>query len=287
MEPAGPSFIDHITRWVNDSHLVSRTGAGLAAVGIGLATAVPPTAGVWGLAALLAVAGAAIRFWSAGVISKNRELATTGPYAYVRNPLYTGSLLVAVAFLMLNGNPWFVVPMVIGAVVLYYRTVASEEAVLREMFGEAFEHFRATVPAIIPWKGRCDTGGSEVTYSFERSLFNKEYNGALATLAMLIGFYLYAFWIPEGVFRWVGGVAVLIVLGVRGYRRVGNVRGTRVANTSRVGSDPTQTSEPDTIGDTGLDTYEVLSAIETIEDTGEIDEDEVSIAPPKPAVAGD
>jgi protein-S-isoprenylcysteine O-methyltransferase Ste14 len=218
-----------VVDWLRNARLVTRTGAGIVVVGIGLATAVRPTPAAFGVAALLAVAGALIRFWSAGIISKNKELATSGPYAYVRNPLYFGSLLVAVAFFILNGNPWFVVPAAVGAVALYVRTVRSEEEALRGHFGEAFDAYRARVPAIIPWRGRCRMEGGETAYSLDQSLHNKEYNGALGTLALLVAFYAYMHWISVPVFRGAGVVVVAAVVVLRAVRVTRRVRAERAA----------------------------------------------------------
>ncbi len=207
-----PDQKETLQDWVAYSRLASRTGIGAIVGGIGLATATQPGAAMFGMAALLALAGSVIRFWSAGIISKNRELAATGPYAYVRNPLYSGSLLIGIAFLMLNGNPYFVVPVCVAAVVLYLRTIQNEEAVLTERFGEKYETYRQQVPAIIPWKGRCQIDGAEASYSLEQSLFNKEYNGVMGTLGMLALFYLYMNWIPESTFRIAAGVLVVAYL---------------------------------------------------------------------------
>jgi len=205
-------------RWMRYSRLVSRTGAGLAAGGLGLVTAHPPTPLAFGIGALLGLAGAIIRFWSAGIIAKNRELATSGPYAYVRNPLYLGSLLIAVGFLLLNGNPWFAAPAVVVAVVVYLRTVKAEEEALAGHFGAAFATYHATVPAIIPWKGRCEVPGAETTYSLDQSLKNKEYNGFLGTLGMLAVFYVYMNWVEPVPFRVTAGVLAVAVLAVRAVR---------------------------------------------------------------------
>jgi protein-S-isoprenylcysteine O-methyltransferase Ste14 len=235
-----------IAEWVRNARLNSRTGAGMVVAGLGLATAVPPSPGAFAIAAVLALAGALVRFWSAGIISKNQELATSGPYAYVRNPLYFGSLLIAVAFCILNGNPWFVVPAAVGGVVLYIRTVRAEEAVLSERFGEAFARYREQVPAILPWKGRCRVEGGEggeTAYALEQSLHNREYNGALGTLAMLAVFYAYMHWVPPVPFR-VGTAllvaAAIVVRAVRVTQRGRRLRAEREAAEAAAG----ETSEP-------------------------------------------
>lgn len=220
------TFMESLRRGLIDSRLVNRTGIGVVVAGIGLITAVQPHPALYGIAALLALTGAVIRFWSAGIISKNRELATSGPYAYVRNPLYSGSLLVAVAFLTLNGNPYFVVPAVIGMAVIYVRTVRSEEEVLAERFGDAYRTYRERVPAVIPWKGRCEVEGGETAYSLEQSLHNKEYAGTLGVLAMLAVFYIYMNWVPQTAFRVTSGILLLVFMATRAVR--GNARARRI-----------------------------------------------------------
>ena len=47
---------------------------------------------------IVALAGVAIRATASGHISKNSELTTSGPYAYTRNPLYLGSIVIAAGF---------------------------------------------------------------------------------------------------------------------------------------------------------------------------------------------
>ena len=51
----------------------------------------------------LVVCGEIVRFWAAGYIAKDAEFATGGPYAHVRNPLYFGSLLLAVGYGLVSG----------------------------------------------------------------------------------------------------------------------------------------------------------------------------------------
>jgi len=222
---------------------LSRTAAGAAVAGLGLASAMQPTPGLFGVAALLALAGALIRFWSAGIIAKGVELATSGPYAYVRNPLYLGSLLVAVAFVLLNGNPWFGVPAAVGWLVVYHRTIRSEEEVLSARFGEAFAAYRARVPVLIPWKGRCDVPGAGTTYSLEQSITNKEYAGALGTLGMLVVFYAYMNWVDPVPFRVTTGGIALLIVAFRVVRR-GRHRAAQEAQEAPEGQEGDDTQAP-------------------------------------------
>jgi protein-S-isoprenylcysteine O-methyltransferase Ste14 len=93
--------------------------------------------------------------WSltARVIEGHR-LVTSGPYAAVRNPIYTGmwglQLATAVAF-----SAWFWWGMVPVAAAIYYlgtvMRVRREEKLLREEFGAEFDEYARRVPAIVPW----------------------------------------------------------------------------------------------------------------------------------------
>ncbi|MDH5526221.1 MAG: isoprenylcysteine carboxylmethyltransferase family protein [Nitrospirota bacterium] len=230
-------------QWMRDVRLANRTGLGAIVAGLGLAMAAKPSPALFGVAALLALTGAVIRFWAAGIISKNRELATGGPYAYVRNPLYSGSFLIMVAFLMLVGNPWFVVPAVIGTGIIYVRTIRSEQEMLESLFGAAYRDYCEQVPSIIPWKGRVEVAGAEVTYSLEQSLFNKEYAGTLGVVAMLSVFYAYTHWIPQDAFRITFGVgltAFVVIRAVRVSLRNARVRKQMMVEAARAAEEARQ-----------------------------------------------
>src|ERR1017187_8819851 len=53
----------------------------------------------------ISLLGLALRAWAAGSLAKNQELATGGPYAYTRNPLYIGTLVVAAGLATAPRNP--------------------------------------------------------------------------------------------------------------------------------------------------------------------------------------
>lgn len=81
---------------------------------------------------------------------EGHELVTTGPYAFVRNPIYLGmfGMLVATG-LALTQRPVFVAAIVIflcGTVI----RIRSEEKLLRETFGSKFEDYTRRVPAFLP-----------------------------------------------------------------------------------------------------------------------------------------
>ena len=80
--------------------------------------------------------GFVIRALASGQVKKDRELTTTGPYAYVRNPLYLGSILHGIGFAIAARDPWIGVVLVLYFVLVYVpviraRTSLSAQPILR------------------------------------------------------------------------------------------------------------------------------------------------------------
>ena len=101
---------------------------------------------------LLIVAGFIIvaRAWS--ILYKAQQtgqLATTGPYAVVRHPQYSGFVLILLGFLV----QWPTIPTLVmfpALVIMYARLARREEREIRERFGEAYDEYAARTPAFIP-----------------------------------------------------------------------------------------------------------------------------------------
>ncbi|MEQ1801257.1 MAG: isoprenylcysteine carboxylmethyltransferase family protein [Gammaproteobacteria bacterium] len=100
--------------------------------------------------AFIVVLGCLVRVYASGYIVKNKQLATDGPYSLVRHPLYTGNLLVLIGFTLACGQWW--APLVaIAFWWFYYPTAISyEDRKLHRIFGEPWEQWSRSVPAVIP-----------------------------------------------------------------------------------------------------------------------------------------
>jgi hypothetical protein len=83
-------------------------------------------------------------------LRKNEALATTGPYAYTRNPLYLGSFLLGLGFTVAAGR-WFLI-IIFAAMLLgiYLPVMRVESATLAELFGDKFHDYAQHVPLIWP-----------------------------------------------------------------------------------------------------------------------------------------
>ncbi len=80
--------------------------------------------------------GLLLRGWAAGHLAKDRELATSGPYAYIRNPLYLGTLIAAFGIVLAARNVWLACLFAVVFLFVYLPSVELEEQHLREIFGD-------------------------------------------------------------------------------------------------------------------------------------------------------
>lgn len=115
--------------------------------------ATPSTASLL-VAAPLVLAGLLIRAWAAGHLQRNKELTTSGPYSYVRDPLYVGRLLLLCGFGVIGNNP--VAYALAGAAILVFfldympRKMRKETARLEKRHGERYVQYRREVRSLIP-----------------------------------------------------------------------------------------------------------------------------------------
>lgn len=163
------------------------------ALGIGYLIFARPTPRVLLIGAVVAFVGLLIRAWASGHIMKNDRLATTGPYAYTRNPLYFGSFLIAAGFAL--AAHWGLLLLVAAFFALIYvPTMQRERANISGRFPEAYAEYERSVPAffprLTPWKG----GEADQERGFSGALYMKHgewkaalgYAGALVVLVLRV-----------------------------------------------------------------------------------------------------
>jgi len=119
-----------------------------------------PTPELLGVGAALATLGLVIRAWSAGTIEKGRVLATSGPYAFTRNPLYLGSFLIGTGLAMAGGHLAWPVAFVAFFGAVYVRTMKREAEELLHLFGTRYRDYAAQVPGFLPRPTPFRSGGS-------------------------------------------------------------------------------------------------------------------------------
>ena len=133
----------------------------------------------------VSIAGLVVRAWAAGHLEKNLALAESGPYAYVRNPLYLGTLAVAAGFVMASRRWELGVLSAAVFLLVYLPVVGLEEQHLQNLF-PAFRDYQRRVPKLLPRL----PAGSLGTKRFQWALYrrNREYEalaGFVAGVAVL------------------------------------------------------------------------------------------------------
>jgi protein-S-isoprenylcysteine O-methyltransferase Ste14 len=127
----------------------------------------------------VAAVGEALRIWAAGHLEKSREVTRSGPYRWLRHPLYVGSSLMAAGLAIAAGS------VVVAILVAVYMTttisaaILTENAFLRQAFGADYAAWQAgTMPAVMR------------RFSVARAVRNREYRaltGFLLIAALLAG----------------------------------------------------------------------------------------------------
>ena len=140
------------------------------------------------LALPLVLAGEAIRLWASGHLEKTRTLATGGPYAHTRNPLYAGSALLALGVATASASPWVVLAVAAYFLAFYPRVVREEARFLREKFPAEYAEWAAGVPLVWP---RLTPGGPRRSrFDWRRVGLNREWRTAAALPVVALLLYL-------------------------------------------------------------------------------------------------
>jgi len=127
----------------------------------------------------VSILGLALRAWAAGHLEKNTTLADGGPYAYVRNPLYIGTLITATGLVIASRRWELGVLFAVVFLLIYLPVVELEEQHLRTLFPE-YDGYARRVPKLLPRLG----GSSARRFRWSVYMKNQEYQ---ALLGFLVG----------------------------------------------------------------------------------------------------
>jgi len=135
--------------------------------------------------AAVTFAGEWLRLWAAGHLRKNKQLTTTGPYSYVKNPLYIGTLLITVGYSAMAMNIWIMVAGFVWFFIYYapYKKKQENEKLIGS-FGAAWTEFDKAVPDYLPRLSPYPGRGTN-RWSFEVVKENSEHETAAA---VFVGF---------------------------------------------------------------------------------------------------
>jgi protein-S-isoprenylcysteine O-methyltransferase Ste14 len=106
----------------------------------------------------MVLTGLIVRAWAAGFAGRHtrsseiegNKLATAGPYAHVRNPIYFGSVILGFGMVLLIGDRRLLVPCALTFLALYFGLIPAEEEFLSQKFQHEYEMYCRHVPRLVP-----------------------------------------------------------------------------------------------------------------------------------------
>jgi protein-S-isoprenylcysteine O-methyltransferase Ste14 len=147
---------------------------------------IPPPAAVpaspwWTIGLLVVASGELIRLWAVhhiGAISRTRSdrlgpLIASGPFGYVRNPLYIGNILLWAGFAISARLLWLAPIIVVLLALEYHAIVRWEERLLTERIGRPYAEYVAGVPRWLPSFRARRLPDQPVTFSWRQTLFSE------------------------------------------------------------------------------------------------------------------
>ena len=146
--------------------------------------------------ALIAICGVAIRGWASGHLRKNERLATGGPYALTRNPLYLGTFVMGTGISICSGSLSFIIFFEVLYLAVYIPVMIAEADTMRRLFPDDYVAYSRSVPLFLPrltparleWT-QPSSDSSETGFDLSLYLRHREYRaalGAIIVIALLI-----------------------------------------------------------------------------------------------------
>ena len=103
-----------------------------------------PTWTSWTVGLAVALAGEVLRVWAAGHLEKGREVTRTGPYRWLRHPLYAGSVVIAAGAAIAGASLTAAAVVTLYLIATVHAAVVTEETFLRRAFGDTYDRYRAS-----------------------------------------------------------------------------------------------------------------------------------------------
>lgn len=183
----------------------------------------------------LCVLGEALRFYVTGWVSDGTSgqndrleaavLNTRGPYAWVRNPLYLGNLVLVFGLLCIANDVWVYAVSLAFFFGEYFFIIRAEEDFLRGRFAHAFEDYCAKVRRWIPRLSPAFTGALRAgSFDWRRAL-KKEHNPIAAWISGAVALLAWDSWARRGVvppelmtLAGIEAVTLVLFVGIKGWK---------------------------------------------------------------------
>ncbi|HEV7967361.1 MAG TPA: isoprenylcysteine carboxylmethyltransferase family protein [Candidatus Acidoferrales bacterium] len=140
----------------------------------------------------IAMVGLLLRGYAAGHLRKHKKLAVSGPYAFTRNPLYLGSVLLAAGFSVAS-HSWISTVLLAAYLAIFYPVVIrKEQGELKTLYGAAFVDYASQVPAF--WPRLSPAGMSAERFSWPLYRQNREYEAAIGVAVAMVILFMIMLW---------------------------------------------------------------------------------------------
>lgn len=140
----------------------------------------------------IAILGLLLRGYAAGHLRKHQRLATSGPYAFTRNPLYLGSVLLAAGFSVAS-HSWISALLLAAYLAIFYPVVIRrEQTELEKHYGSAFLEYASRVPAFWPRLSPAITSNERFSWPLYRK--NREYEALIGLAVAMVILWLIMLW---------------------------------------------------------------------------------------------
>lgn len=167
--------------------LLSRWRVDVAWIGVVMIAFTHPTTRSIAAFLPLVAAGLLLRLWARGHLERGVPITQTGPYAYVRHPLYVGSFVLGLAFALMSRSVGVVALYAASFLVMYVPKALREEAYLRAMAGPSYDHYAARTGAVLPRAHRtgADPSAAPRRFQWQRVRHHREWRTWVGVLLIL------------------------------------------------------------------------------------------------------
>lgn len=131
----------------------------------------------------IAIVGLFLRGYAAGHLRKHKQLATSGPYAFTRNPLYLGSIFLAAGFSVASHSVISTILLAAYLAVFYPVVIRREQTELEAVYGAAFVEYASRVPAFWPRLSPAISSSEHFSWTLYRQ--NREYEAAIGLVVAM------------------------------------------------------------------------------------------------------
>ena len=121
----------------------------------------------------LTSAGLVLRIWACGHLKKEKELTTSGPYRYTRNPLYLGNVFIGIGVVIGSNSLWAILIFAIYFLVFYTVIILEEKGRMQKLFPYQYKPYSQKVPLFFP-SLRPSWPKSPRKFSWQQCKHNKE-----------------------------------------------------------------------------------------------------------------